>query len=168
VRVSVVSFYVYMLASRRNGTLYIGMTDDLVRRVWEHRTGAVPGFTKTYGVKMLVWFEQHETREAALVRERQLKKWNRAWKLELIERQNASWCVCGMNFLRNAIFIHSFPRKRAPSRSSVHSRESGNPDFPLGLGPRLREDERVMLSDQVATQIPHPFIPAKAGIRIFR
>jgi putative endonuclease len=92
VRVSVVSFYVYMLASRRNGTLYIGMTDDLVCRVWEHRTGAVPGFTKAYGVKMLVWFEQHETREATVVRERQLKKWNRAWKLELIERQNASWC----------------------------------------------------------------------------
>jgi putative endonuclease len=87
----VVSFYVYILASRRNGTLYIGMTDDLVRRVWEHRTGAVPGFTRKYSVKMLVWFEQHETREAALVRERQLKKWNRAWKLDLIERENASW-----------------------------------------------------------------------------
>ena len=87
----IVSFYVYMLASRPNGTLYIGMTDDLVRRVWEHRTGAVPGFTRKYGVKMLVWFEQHETREAALMRERQLKKWTRAWKLELIERQNTSW-----------------------------------------------------------------------------
>jgi putative endonuclease len=86
-----VSFHVYMLASQRNGTLYIGMTDDLVRRVWEHRTGAVPGFTRKYSVKMLVWFEQHETREAALVRERQLKKWNRAWKLDLIERENASW-----------------------------------------------------------------------------
>ena len=85
------SFYVYMLVSRRNGTLYIGMTDDLVHRVWEHRTGAVPSFTRKYGVKMLVWFEQHETREAALMRERQLKKWNRAWKLELIERQNTSW-----------------------------------------------------------------------------
>lgn len=82
----ILNFYVYMLASRRNGTLYIGMTDDLVRRVWEHRTGAVPGFTRNYGVKMLVWYEQHESRESALVRERQLKKWNRAWKLELIER----------------------------------------------------------------------------------
>jgi len=69
-----VSFWVYILASRRNGTLYIGMTDDLVRRAWEHRIGAVPGFTKKYGIKMLVWFEQHETREAALQRERQLKK----------------------------------------------------------------------------------------------
>ena len=85
------SFWVYILASRRNGTLYIGMTDDLARRSWEHRTDAVPGFTRKYGVKMLVWFEQHETRESALQRERQLKKWNRAWKLQLIERFNPSW-----------------------------------------------------------------------------
>ena len=68
------SFYVYLLASRRNGTLYIGMTDDLPKRMWMHRTGALPGFTKQYGVKMLVWYEQHETRESAFARERQLKK----------------------------------------------------------------------------------------------
>jgi putative endonuclease len=86
-----VSFWVYILASRRNDTLYIGMTDDLVRRAWEHRTGTIPGFTREYGIKMLVWFEQHETRESALQRERQLKKWNRAWKLQLIERFNPSW-----------------------------------------------------------------------------
>jgi putative endonuclease len=86
-----VSFWVYILASRRNGTLYIGMTDDLVRRAWEHRTGTIPGFTRKYGIKMLVWFEQHETRESALQRERQLKKWNRSWKLQLIERFNPSW-----------------------------------------------------------------------------
>jgi putative endonuclease len=67
------------------------MTDDLVRRAWEHRIGAVPGFTKKYGIKMLVWFEQHETRESAFQRERQLKKWNRAWKLQLIERFNPDW-----------------------------------------------------------------------------
>ena len=85
------SFYVYILASRRNGTLYVGMTDDLVRRVWEHRIGAVPGFTRKYGVKMLVWYEQHETRETAFQRERQMKKWNRAWKLQLIERFNPNW-----------------------------------------------------------------------------
>ena len=85
------SFWVYILASRRNGTLYIGMTDDLVRRAWEHRTGTIPGFTREYGIKMLVWFEQHETRESALQRERQLKKWNRAWKLHLIEQLNPSW-----------------------------------------------------------------------------
>jgi putative endonuclease len=86
-----VSFFVYILASRRNGTLYIGMTDDLAKRIWQHRTGAIPGFTKKYGVKILVWHEQHETRESAFARERQLKKWNRAWKLELIERMNPGW-----------------------------------------------------------------------------
>ncbi len=84
-------FYVYILASCRNGTLYIGMTDDLLRRVWEHQTGAVAGFTRKYGVKMLVWFERHESRESAFLRERQLKKWNRRWKLELIERSNPDW-----------------------------------------------------------------------------
>jgi putative endonuclease len=85
------SFFVYILASRRNGTLYIGMTDNLARRIWEHQSGAIPGFTKKYGVKTLVWYELHETRESAFQRDRQLKKWNRAWKLELIERSNPNW-----------------------------------------------------------------------------
>jgi putative endonuclease len=84
-------FAVYMLASRRNGTLYIGMTDNLLGRVWQHKTGVVRGFTRAYGVKILVWYEVHETREAAITRERQLKKWNRAWKLELIEKSNPAW-----------------------------------------------------------------------------
>jgi putative endonuclease len=82
------SFYVYILASRRDGTFYVGMTDDLVKRIWMHRNGVLPGFTKEYGVKMLVWYEQHDTRAAALMRERQLKKWNRAWKLRIIEEMN--------------------------------------------------------------------------------
>ncbi len=86
-----VSFYVYILASRRNGTLYIGMTDDLVRRVWQHREGLMPGFTKDHGVKLLVWYEQHERRESAFTRERQMKKWNRAWKLQVIEAANPTW-----------------------------------------------------------------------------
>jgi putative endonuclease len=86
-----VSFFVYILASQRNGTLYIGMTDNLVRRVWEHREGVVAGFTREYGVKMLVWYEVHETRESALIRERQMKKWNRAWKLREIEATNPTW-----------------------------------------------------------------------------
>jgi putative endonuclease len=67
------------------------MTDNLVKRVWQHRNDLIPGFTKRYGVKTLVWFEVHESRESAFARERQLKKWNRAWKLELIERANPSW-----------------------------------------------------------------------------
>lgn len=84
-------FYVYLLASRRNGTLYAGMTDDWVRRIWQHRTGAISGFTSRYGVTMLVWYEAHPSRESAFTRERQIKKWNRAWKLALIERTNPQW-----------------------------------------------------------------------------
>jgi putative endonuclease len=67
------------------------MCDDLVRRTWEHRNGVVPGFSRKYGVKSLVWYEVHDTREAAFQRERQIKKWNRAWKLELIEKSNLEW-----------------------------------------------------------------------------
>ncbi len=84
-------FFVYIMASRRNGTLYIGSTDDLWRRAREHREGLIPGFTEKYGVKMLVWFEAHETREAAFRRERQMKEWRRAWKLHLIEDMNPGW-----------------------------------------------------------------------------
>jgi putative endonuclease len=84
-------FYVYLLASKRNGTLYVGMTDDLVGRVWQHREGVVPGFTKRYGVKLLVWYEVHESRETAFARERAMKKWNRKWKVDLIEATNSGW-----------------------------------------------------------------------------
>jgi putative endonuclease len=80
-----------VLASRRNGTLYVGVTSNLARRVWEHRTDAVAGFTRHYGVHMLVYFEFHETMENAIMREKQLKHWHRAWKLRLIERQNPQW-----------------------------------------------------------------------------
>ena len=85
------NFYVYILASRRNGTLYVGMTDDLVRRVWMHKEGVSPGFTKEYSVTLLVWYEVHESRESAFTRERQIKKWKRSWKLEMIEKTNPSW-----------------------------------------------------------------------------
>ncbi|NEX95297.1 GIY-YIG nuclease family protein [Caulobacter sp. 17J65-9] len=80
-----------MLASRRNGTLYIGMTDDLVRRVAEHKDKLRPGFTARYGVDRLVWYETFDGRESAFVRERQMKTWNRAWKLQLIEGENPEW-----------------------------------------------------------------------------
>jgi putative endonuclease len=85
------AFFVYILASKRNGTLYIGMTDDLVKRVWQHRNDVIPGFTQRYGAKTLVWYELHDSRESAFTRERQMKKWNRNWKLELIEQANPSW-----------------------------------------------------------------------------
>jgi putative endonuclease len=85
------AFYVYILASQRNGTLYIGYTDDLSRRMIEHKEGVFRGFAWKYGVDRLGWFEAHETRDAAWTRERQMKKWRRAWKIELIERLNPDW-----------------------------------------------------------------------------
>jgi len=85
------AFYVYILASERNGTLYVGMTDNLVQRVWEHRNDLREGFTRRYGVKKLVWHETHESRDATFARERQIKKWNRIWKLQLIEQTNPQW-----------------------------------------------------------------------------
>jgi putative endonuclease len=82
---------VYMLASQRNGTIYIGVTSDLIKRVWEHKQDFVEGFTKKYGVHDLVWYEQHEDMMAAIEREKALKEWKRAWKLELIEKMNPQW-----------------------------------------------------------------------------
>jgi putative endonuclease len=93
------AFYVYMLASQRNGTLYTGSTDDLARRVYEHQEKALRGFSAKYGVDKLVWFEAHDTRESAFQRERRIKEWKRAWKLELIERSNPGWRDLAQEFL---------------------------------------------------------------------
>ena len=82
---------VYILANQRNGTLYVGVTSDLVQRIWQHKNDVVEGFTKKYSVHMLVYFELHEDMESAIVREKRIKKWNRAWKLELIEGENPEW-----------------------------------------------------------------------------
>ena len=101
---------VYLLASQRNGTLYAGVTSNLLARIQQHRVGLVRGFTRNYGVKLLVWFEQHPTMHSAITREKRIKKWNRAWKLELIEAGKTS-------------------RKVSASLRSTnrHSRESGDP-----------------------------------------
>ena len=82
---------VYLLASRRNGTLYTGVTSDVVQRVWQHKNDVVEGFTKRYGVHTLVWFEIHETMASAIAREKAIKEWKRAWKVELIEKNNPTW-----------------------------------------------------------------------------
>jgi len=84
-------FYVYILASKRNGTLYTGVTSELAERVWQHKNDLVAGFTKKYGVKKLVYYEVHENAEAAIIREKQIKKWRRDWKLRLIEGKNSQW-----------------------------------------------------------------------------
>ena len=82
---------VYILASKRNGTLYIGVTSDLVKRIWEHKNNMVEGFTKRYNVHRLVWYELHDSMESAITREKRLKNWKRKWKLELIESSNPKW-----------------------------------------------------------------------------
>lgn len=85
------NYYVYILASQRNGTLYIGVTNNLVKRVYEHKNGLVSGFTKKYNVKILVYFETTSDIVSAISREKQVKKWNRKWKLELVEESNPDW-----------------------------------------------------------------------------
>ena len=83
--------FVYILASQRNGTLYTGVTSNLLGRIHQHRNGLMRGFARQYGVRLLVWFEQHPTMESAITREKRIKKWNRVWKLELIEAANPEW-----------------------------------------------------------------------------
>ncbi|MBI2798859.1 MAG: GIY-YIG nuclease family protein [Gammaproteobacteria bacterium] len=82
---------VYLLASRKNGTLYVGVTADLVKRVWQHKHAVIDGFTHRYGVRTLVWYEVHQTMPSAIAREKAIKNWQRQWKLDLIERTNPRW-----------------------------------------------------------------------------
>jgi putative endonuclease len=86
-----VSYYGYLLASAKFGTLYLGVTNDLTRRVYEHKTKAVPGFTSRYGVDRLVWFECYDDPTTAIAREKEIKKWRRDWKISLIEQANPDW-----------------------------------------------------------------------------
>ena len=83
--------YVYILASKKNGALYIGVTSNLIERIWQHKNNVVAGHTKKYNIKDLVYFEQHLTMDAAIKREKQMKKWNREWKVNLIEKSNSNW-----------------------------------------------------------------------------
>jgi len=85
------SYYVYIIASRKDGAIYIGVTNDIVRRIYEHRIKAVPGFASKYNITWLVWFEIYEDPIFAISREKELKKWKRAWKVQLIEAQNPQW-----------------------------------------------------------------------------
>jgi putative endonuclease len=84
-------FYVYLLASRKQGTLYLGVTKDLVRRTYEHKEKFVPGFTSRYDIRRLVWFEIYDDPTTAIEREKEIKKWRRAWKIDLIEKENPEW-----------------------------------------------------------------------------
>jgi putative endonuclease len=130
---------VYMLASKRNGTLYIGVTSNLIQRIWQHREGLADGFTKQYGVKMLVWYEQHATMESAIAKEKAMKKWLRKWKLTTIEAMNPNWDDLWAQIIGEN-----------PTVMPDHS----TPVIP----PHPREDEKN-------AGILHPVIPAYAGIQ---
>ena len=109
------NFFVYLMASRRNGTLYCGVTNDLARRVVEHREGRAEGFTVKYGVSRLVWFEQHSDINEAILREKRIKTWNRAWKLALIEKENLEWRDLAVEMGLDAL-------------PDCHPREGGDPE----------------------------------------
>ena len=85
------NYYVYILSSKRNGTLYTGVTSDIIKRVYEHKQNVVEGFTKKYNIHMLVWYEIHDSAESAINKEKQIKKWKRTWKLKLIEKDDPEW-----------------------------------------------------------------------------
>ena len=84
-------YYVYIICNKRNGTLYTGITSNLIKRIWQHKNGLVEGFSKRYSIKLLVYFEAHNDVEEAILREKRIKKWNRKWKLNLIEKNNPNW-----------------------------------------------------------------------------
>lgn len=100
----------YLLASHRQGTLYVGVTSNLMQRLHQHREGLIGGFTKDYGVQRLVWFEQHGTMDSAITREKRIKKWNRAWKVRLIEEANPDWRDLAVDFGFDALPSHRIVR----------------------------------------------------------
>jgi putative endonuclease len=127
----VMSYYVYILASRKDGTIYIGITNDFVRRVYEHPTKAVPGFTSKYNITRPVWFEICDDPISAISREKELKKWRRSWKVQLIEANNPQWDDVRIHLYLTASF-------RGVQSTNPESRDSGfgPPDRP-GMTPRL-------------------------------
>jgi putative endonuclease len=117
--------FVYILASRMHGTLYVGVTPNLPKRVYEHRTGVIPGFTRRYAAKLLVYLEAHDSIEAAIVREKQLKEWKRDWKIELIERDNPSWSDLAATLLG----FDPLPSRTIPFRHPGESRDPRTQDW---------------------------------------
>jgi len=131
-----VPYYVYILARGRRGTIYVGVTNDLVRRVYEHRTDAVPGFTRKYQIHRLVYYEIHDDIREAISREKTIKRWARAWKIELIEKENLDWVdlwpTLGHGRMSGAEAIHSTV---IPAKRRAAAREPG----PISLEVRSRD-----------------------------
>jgi putative endonuclease len=135
---------VYILASRRNGTLYTGVTSNLEARIWQHRQEVYPGFARKYGCKTLVWFEMHDDINEAIAREKRIKEWRRAWKLDLIERENPDWCDLFEDLLE-------IPASCILAEARALNLQS--------LGPGVRRDDTVGM--KVAPE--RLVIPANAG-----
>jgi putative endonuclease len=133
---------VYIMASQRNGTLYVGVTSDLLPRVQQHREGLIKGFTKKYGCKLLVWYEQHEQMHTALSREKELKLYQRKWKLELIEKTNPQW-----RDLYETSSVHRRPRFSSPPNPSSWGARSANPG-PRGNHSALRSPGSWVLASR--------------------
>lgn len=144
---------VYILASKRNGTLYIGVTSDLIKRVWQHREGLADGFTKMYNVKMLVWYERHETMESAIAREKAMKKWLRKWKLEAIEKTNPNWLDLWPQITGEAPKHNAMP-------SSINSSQADSliPEHTTSVIPAVRKPSVIPVDTSSV-------IPAEAGIQ---
>jgi putative endonuclease len=118
---------VYILASRKHGTLYIGVTSDLPKRIYEHRNGAVRGFTRRYGLKRLVYFETFDDIEAAITREKRMKEWQRNWKIQLIERDNPHWNDLPVSILG----FDPLPLRQIPHRHPGESRDPRTRKYPV-------------------------------------
>ncbi|OZB35186.1 MAG: hypothetical protein B7X35_07725 [Halothiobacillus sp. 14-56-357] len=141
---------VYMLASQRNGTLYIGVTSNLIQRVWQHREGLAEGFTKQYDVKTLVWYEQHETMESAIGREKAMKKWLRKWKLATIEKTNPDWRdlwpeILGTETSTNIPAIIPAPQTVIPTQAGIQKNENAVVSKPLDSRLRGNDEEEGLL-----------------------
>ena len=143
------AYYVYLLASKKHGTLYLGVTRDLVRRVYEHRTKAVESFTSRYGVDKLVWFEIYDDAATAIAREKELKKWRRDWKIRLIEEQNPGW----VDLLSWHISLVSRQRRHS---GATRSGEPGIHNHGLGLWiPGPRQEARPGMTAELWAQPVH-------------
>jgi putative endonuclease len=121
------NFYVYLMASCLNGTLYCGVTNDLLRRVVEHRQGKAEGFTSKYGVSQLVWFEQHSDIHEAILREKRIKKWNRDWKIALIEAENREWRDLAVELGLEPLLPIPETKREAVRLNGLSFRETGSP-----------------------------------------
>ena len=125
------TYFVYILASKEQGTLYTGLTNDILRRVQEHRDGLVPGFTRTYGVKKLVWFETHDSIHDAIVSEKRIKRWRRDWKRSLIQGSNPHWVDLYPQLLRNLTRAVIDPALLTPTCHPGREAERSDPG-PIG------------------------------------